>query len=433
MLHTNLSINEQGHLAIAGVDSVYLAEKYGTPVYLLDEDRIRERARTYVTAMRQYFGEASRPLFASKALSFRGIYKIAAEEGMCVDIVSSGELYTALSAGFPAKDMYFHGNNKTDADIEYAIESGIGTFILDNLEELDAIEACAAAHGIQQDVLLRVTPGIDPHTYAAVNTGKVDCQFGISIETGQAAVFVGEIFKRPHVKLRGFHCHIGSQIFDQVPFCDAADIMIRFISDMKAAYGYETEVLNLGGGFGVRYVESDPEIDIAENIRLVAEHVEARCAEFGVTYPVILMEPGRSIVADAGVTLYTVGSVKTIEGYRSYVSIDGGMSDNPRYALYGSQYTVHVANRMNEPADFLCSVAGRCCETGALIQENVMLPRPQRGDILAVLVTGAYNYSMASNYNRICRPPIVLLSGGKDRLAVRRETFADLTARELDI
>lgn len=431
MLHSNLSINEQGHLTIGGVDTVSLAEKYGTPLYLLDEDRIRANARLYVQSIHTYFGEGSRPLYASKALSFRGIYQIVAEEHMGADIVSSGELYTALSAGFPAKDLFFHGNNKTDADIRYAIDSGVGYFIVDNAEELDAIDAYAAQRGIVQNILLRVTPGIDPHTFAAVNTGKVDCQFGVSIETGQAGGFVGKTLQKKHISLRGFHCHIGSQIFDQVPFCDAADIMIRFIAEMKETYGYVTEILNLGGGFGVRYVESDPEIDIPENIRLVASHVNARCAEYGVQRPAILMEPGRSIVANAGITLYTVGSVKTIDGYRNYVSIDGGMSDNPRYALYKSPYTVVLANRASEKVDFLCTIAGRCCESGALIQENVTLPRPTRGDILAVLVTGAYNYSMASNYNRICRPPIVILSHGKDRLAVRRETFADLTACDL--
>ena len=431
MLHSNLSVNEKGHLAIAGVDAVFLAEKYGTPLYVLDEDRIRANARTYVLSMKSCFGEDSRPLYASKALSFRGIYKIAAEEGMCVDIVSPGELYTALSAGFPAKDMFFHGNNKTDADIQYAIDHGIGFFIVDNAEELDAIDAYAAESGIVQKILLRVTPGIDPHSFAAVNTGKVDSQFGVSIETGQARAFVGKILQKEHISLCGFHCHIGSQIFDQVPFCDAADIMIRFIADMKSEYGFLTEILNLGGGFGVRYVESDPQIDIAANIRLVASHINARCDEFDVRRPTILMEPGRSIVADAGVTLYSVGSVKTIDGYRSYVSIDGGMSDNPRYALYKSPYTVVLASRADEKADFLCTIAGRCCESGALIQENVTLPRPKRGDILAVLVTGAYNYSMASNYNRICRPPIVMISHGEDRLAVRRETFEDLTACDL--
>ena len=431
MLHSNLSINALGHLTIGNVDTIPLAEKYGTPLYILDEDRIRSNARTYVQAMQNYFGEGSHPLYASKALSFRGIYKIAAEEHMGTDIVSGGELYTALSAGFPAKNMYFHGNNKTDADIRYAIDSGVGHFIVDNAEELEAIDNYAAQCGIVQDILLRVTPGIDPHTFAAVNTGKVDCQFGVSIETGQAKRFVGDVLQKQHIALRGFHCHIGSQIFDQVPFCDAADIMIRFIADMKKTYGYITETLNLGGGFGVPYVESDPQIDITENIRLVASHINARCAEYGIQRPAIPMEPGRSIVADAGLTLYTVGSVKTIEGYRSYVSVDGGMSDNPRYALYKAPYTVVLANRAGEKADFLCTVAGRCCESGALIQENVTLPRPKRGDILAVLVTGAYNYSMASNYNRICRPPIVMISQGKDRLAVRRETFEDLTACDL--
>lgn len=431
MLHPNLAINRQGHLTIGGVDTVTLAEKYGTPLYILDEDVIRSKCRTYVNSMKEYFGGNSVPLYASKALSFKGIYTIAAEEGMCIDVVSPGEIYTALQAGFPASRMYFHGNNKTVDDIRYAIDNGVGHFIVDNDRELCDIDAIAAEAGVRQDVLVRITPGIDPHTFAAVNTGKIDCQFGIPLATGQALPFVGEVLKKEHINLRGFHCHIGSQIFDEVPFCDATDLMLDFISDVRDTYGYTAEVLNLGGGFGVRYVESDPSIDIATCIQKLSVHVKTKCEEHKLPALDILMEPGRSIVADAGITIYSVGGTKTIEGYKNYVSVDGGMTDNPRYALYGSAYTLMLANKADAPADYLCTVAGRCCESGALIQENVLLPKPVAGDLLAVFVTGAYNHSMSSNYNRICRPPIVMVAGGHDRLVVRRETFEDLVARDL--
>ncbi len=426
MLYPNLTINENGHLAIAGFDTVDLAKKYGTALYVIDEDRLRQNCRLYVNSMKKHFGEDSMPLYASKALCFTGIYRIVAECGMGTDIVSSGELYTAIKAGFPLEKAFFHGNNKTDADIEYAIENGLGYFIVDNEEELGAINEIAGAHGISQKILLRITPGIDPHTHKAVVTGSVDSKFGSAIETGRAYEMVEAALSKNHIILEGFHCHIGSQIFECEPFCDAADIMLKFIADVKSKYSYRANILNLGGGFGVRYTEADPHIDIDANIADVASHVKKRCAEFGVDMPKILMEPGRSIVADTGITLYTVGSVKEIADLKNYVSIDGGMPDNPRYALYGSAYTVMLANRANETADFKCSIAGRCCESGDLIQENVMLPRPVRGDILAVLVTGAYNYSMASNYNRIPRPAILLVGKNGERIAVKRETFEDL-------
>jgi len=426
MLHENLGVNAEGHLTLCGADTVCLAQKYGTPLYLLDEDRVRANCRRYITAMQKYFGGNSGPLLASKALSFKGIYKIAAEEGMRTDLVSPGELYTARAAGFPMERAYFHGNNKTDADIALAIESGVGYFVADNREELDAIEACAAKNNIRQKVLLRLTPGIDPHTQAKIATGKVDSKFGTAIETGQAEEITAYALRLAHVELMGYHCHIGSQIFEDTPFSDAADIMLAYSACIRDRYGFEAPVLNLGGGFGVRYIESHPAIDYEANIRLIAEHVKARCAEYGLKMPEILMEPGRSIVADAGMTLYTVGSVKTITGYKSYVSVDGGMPDNPRYALYEAPYSVEIANRMGEDKNFVATVAGRCCESGDILQENVSMVRPVRGDILAVLVTGAYNYSMASNYNRIPRPPLVLLSNGEDRLGIKRESYEDL-------
>ncbi|MBE6654695.1 MAG: diaminopimelate decarboxylase [Ruminococcaceae bacterium] len=426
MLYSNLTVNEQGHLAFAGYDTVELAKKYGTALYVIDEDKLRENCRMYIDAMEKHFGGGAMPLYASKALCFTEIYRIIAKCGMGTDIVSSGELYTAVKAGFPLEKAFFHGNNKTDADIEYAIKNGLGYFVVDNEEELDAISEIAGAYGVMQKILLRITPGIDPHTHKAIMTGSVDSKFGSAIETGRAYEMVEMALSGSNIVLKGFHCHIGSQIFECDPFCDAADIMLGFVAEVKKRYSFKTELLNLGGGFGVRYTEEDPYIDIDANIAQVASHVKKRCEEFGVDMPKILMEPGRSIVANTGITLYTVGSVKEIGELKNYVSIDGGMPDNPRYALYGSAYTVMLANRAEEKADFKCSIAGRCCESGDLIQEGVMLPRPKRGDTLAVLVTGAYNYSMASNYNKIPRPAVLLVGKSGERIAVRRETFEDL-------
>lgn len=431
MLYENLAVNDAGHLTIGGMDAVSLAEEFGTALYVLDEDRIRAHCRTYRNALREYMEEGSVPLFAGKALCFKAMYPVLEEEGLCANVVSPGEIYTALSAGFPAQRLFFHGNNKTDADIRYAVDSGVGFFIVDNYNELHFLNAYAGEKNLLQKVLLRVTPGIDPHTLEAINTGRIDCQFGIPIETGQAARFVQEALSMEHLDVWGFHSHIGSQIFEAEPFCDAVDIVLKFAREMRDAYGFTARIFNLGGGFGVRYVDSDPQVDIAANIKALSEHLKAGCAAASYPVPRILLEPGRSIVADAGVTLYTVGGVKTIDGYRSYVTVDGGMTDNPRYALYRSAYTVLPAGRMNEKADFSCTVAGRCCESGDLIQENILLPKPTRGDLLAVLTTGAYNFAMSSNYNRICRPAVVLLRGGKARLAVRRQTFADLIACDL--
>lgn len=426
MICDNISINQQGHLCFAGCDTTVLAEKYGTPAYIMDEQKIREKCRIYKNAMKEHFGENSMPLFASKALCFKRIYEIMREEKMGIDVVSSGELYTAVKAGFDVKNAFFHGNNKTDYDIAFAMDNGIGYFVCDNGEELDAIDREAEKRGINQKIILRLTPGIDPHTHAKISTGSVDSKFGVAIETGQATELCKAALKKKNIDFKGFHCHIGSQIFDEKPFCDAAVIMLKFMADMKQELGFETQVLNLGGGMGVRYIESDPQPDYAENIRLISNIVKNECKKYGLKMPTVLMEPGRSIVADAGMTLYSVGSRKEITGFKNYVSVDGGMPDNPRYALYQSDYTVMIANKANKPADYECTVAGRCCESGDLIQENVRIPGPERGDILAVLTTGAYNYAMSSNYNAICKPPVIMLDGEKEYIAVRRETFDDM-------
>ena len=433
MICNNLSVNEKGHLCLSGQDTTALVEQYGTPLYLMDEDRIRERCRTYLRAMREAFGPRALPLYAGKAASFKQIYRIMKEEGLGIDVVSSGEICTAVAAGFPMEKSYFHSNNKTDADIAYAMENGVGYFVVDNREELDAIEKEAKIRGKIQKVLLRLTPGIDPHTYEAVSTGKVDSKFGSAIETGQAEEMVLYALSLSCVKLSGFHCHVGSQVFDSDVFLRASAVMLDFANRMKQKHGYVLEELDLGGGYGVRYLEEHPEIDIHANVIAVGLAVKAQCDVLGLAMPAVRMEPGRSIVADAGMTLYTVGTVKRIPGYKNYVSVDGGMTDNPRFALYRSPYTVLLANRPQDSTDqFRCSVVGRCCESGDILQENVPMPKDvTRGDLLAVLTTGAYNYAMSSNYNRIPRPPVVMLKNGESYLAVKRETFEDVCKNDI--
>ena len=423
----NISVNAAGRLCFAGQDTTALAARYGTPLYLMDEDRLRHNMRIYTQAFQRCFGPGSRVLYASKANAFRQIYRIAGEEGLGVDVVSPGEIHSAHSAGFDMALAYFHSNNKTDADIRYAMDCGVGCFVVDGEEELRAIEAEAAARGTHQKLLLRLTPGIDPHTYAAVDTGRVDSKFGSAIETGQAEAITALALSLEHIDLAGFHCHVGSMVFDEDVFQRAAAVMLEFVAMVQKKYGFLARELDLGGGYGVPYTAADGSVDIGARIGEVAEYIHQTCARLSIAEPAILMEPGRSIVADAGMTLYTVGAVKRIPGYKNYVSVDGGMSDNPRYALYGAKYTCYTAGRMAEPAALRCDLVGRCCESGDVIQPDVCLAEGTcRGDIAAVCTTGAYNYSMASNYNRIPRPPIVMLRGGESYVAVRRESLADL-------
>lgn len=372
MLSDNIGRTPEGVLTIAGQEVTRLAAEYGTPLYLMDEQRIRSNCRMYLKAFRENFPEGSLPLYASKAASFKQIYRIMAEEGMGVDVVSSGELYTALAAGFPAERIHFHGNCKTDADIAYGVASGIGCFIADNREELLALEKTAAGAGVTQAILLRVTPGIDPHTYEAVSTGKVDSKFGAAVETGQAMELVKLALAQPHLKLLGLHCHVGSQVFGEDVYQRTIDIMAAFLAEIRDETGAVLEELNLGGGYGVRYTEEDEAIDIPARLREVALHLRRETEKHGLPMPRFLMEPGRSIVADAGMTLYTVGSIKRIPGYKQYAAVDGGMTDNPRYALYQSRYTVYHGSKTGPTERF--DVVGRCCESGDIIQPHVELP-----------------------------------------------------------
>lgn len=428
----NISSDSQGQLLFAGQKTTDLAKKYSTPLFLMDEDKIREKCRTYISAAQAAFPNGYRIMYASKAASFKRIYEIMAEENMCIDVVSCGEIFTAKRAGFPLENAYFHSNNKTDEDINFAMDNGVGCFVVDNLEELYAVDKIASDRKITQNIFIRITPGIDPHTFEAVSTGKVDSKFGFPIVTGQAEEVISKALNCKNVSLIGLHCHVGSQVFDSTVFLDTVDVMLDFICAMQNKYNFTVAQLDIGGGIGVRYLPSDQEADIEKIILQIGEFAQNKANSLGMTLPSICLEPGRSIVADAGMTLYTVGNVKKIPEFINYVSVDGGMSDNIRYALYGSPYTLLPATRLNEDFDMTCTVVGRCCESGDILQENVKLPSTMcRGDILACLTTGAYNHSMSSNYNKIPRPPIVMLSNGNSYVAVKRETYSDLTSLDV--
>ena len=431
MLSDNISRGADGKLRFAGQSVCELADRWGTPLYLMDEDRIRQNCRMYREAFRECFGADALPLYAGKAAAFRQMYRIMAEEGMGVDAVSPGEIATALSAGFPAEKIYYHGDGKTDADIAFALDRGVGCFIVDNGNELVALNEEAATRGIRQKILLRITPGIDPHTYKAINTGAVDVKFGVPIETGQAMEFVRAALGMKQLEVAGLHCHVGSMVFDEDVFLRMVDLMVGFMAEVRDELGFLFRELNVGGGYGVRYVDGDPRSDIPSRIAEVAARLRAALAAQDLPLPRFLMEPGRSIVADAGMTVYTVCSVKRIPGYKSYVITDGGMTDNPRFCLYGAQYTVLHAHR-HGGLRAIFDLAGRCCESGDIIQPAISLPAgTTRGDRVAVCTTGAYNYSMASNYNRFGRPPVVMLRDGESFLAVRRETVEDMLALDI--
>ncbi len=431
MLCENLNIVD-GALTFGGADLYSLFEKYSTPLYVMDEERIRSNIRAYTSAAREAFGDNFEILYASKACSFKEIYRIAESENIGVDVVSEGEIYTAKVAGFPMHRALFHGNNKTDGEISFAMDCSVGCFVVDSTEELYAVSREAQRRGIVQKILLRITPGIDAHTFKAVRTGSVDSKFGCAIQTGDAEKITRLALSLKGIDLAGFHCHIGSQLFDSQCFLKCADVMLSFIADIRRNLGFTARELDLGGGIGVPYLENTEPADIRSIILGVSEHIKAAINKLSIPMPKIMLEPGRSIVADAGLTLYTVGTVKKIEGHKNYVAVDGSMADNPRYALYRAPYTVVAPQKMDESDTMICSVVGKCCESGDILQENVVLPASlKRGDLLAVLTTGAYNYSMSSNYNRLTRPAVVMVSKGTARLAVRRESLLDLVKNDI--
>ncbi len=426
-----LNVNSDGHLTIGGCDTVELAKEYGTPLYVLDENVIRETCRSYVNSFKKFYDGNGMPLYASKALSCKELCRIANEESIGLDVVSGGEIYTALQAGFPMEKVHFHGNNKTADEIKFALKSKIGKFVVDNLCELELLNSIAGEMGETADISFRIKPGVDAHTHNFIRTGQIDSKFGFALETGEAFNAVKEAIKLENVCLKELHCHIGSQIFDIEPFVTAAEIMIDFMGKIKNELGVVISELNLGGGFGIMYTEKDEPVPYENYMEKVSAAVKAKSAEYGIPVPFIYIEPGRSIVGEAGITLYTVGGKKEIPNIRTYVSVDGGMTDNIRYALYQSDYTVVNASKADKTPDEVITVAGKCCESGDLVQEHTKVAEVEVGDTLAVLSTGAYNYSMASNYNRIPRPAMVMVNNGTSRVIIKRESYEDIVKNDI--
>lgn len=422
-------VNTRGHLMLGGVDAADLAAQFGTPLYVLDEGRMRANCRAYLEAMRRYYAGPSQVLFAGKALCTVATCQIAHDEGLAIDVCSAGEIYTALQAGVPASALHFHGSNKTPEEIAYGLDAGVGRFMVDNMHELTWLDRLARERIQRADVLLRVTPGIEPHTHKAIQTGGVDSKFGFGLLGPSAEEAVKAALRSPGIHLRGLHCHIGSQILEVDPFVMSARALLAFAQEMRPA-GFVLEELNLGGGLGIRYLTEHVPPSRQEYVEALAGVTADLVQQYRLPVPTLSIEPGRSIVGDAGVTLYTAGAVKSVPGVRTFLSVDGGMYENPRPALYGARYEIAVATRVNAPSTQRVTVAGRCCESGDVLIWDADLPEVRDGDLLAVFATGAYTYSMASNYNRYTRPALVCVRDGVAAVAVEPESLADLVRHD---
>ncbi|TCP63784.1 diaminopimelate decarboxylase [Heliophilum fasciatum] len=427
-LHGTSQVNEQGQLCIGGVEATELVKQFGSPLYVMDEAAIRANCQAYYQGF--VASGAGEVIYASKAFMTMAMCRLIESEGLGLDVVSGGELYTAKQAGFPMERVYFHGNNKTDEELALALDYGIGCIVVDNHFEMKRLDKLAGERGVKVPVLLRITPGIDCHTHDFVRTGQIDSKFGFTLPTGQAAEAVGAVLACENLDFLGVHCHIGSQIFELASFQYAAEVMMGFADELRAKFGCTIRVLNLGGGFGIRYTEKDDPADVADYARLVIEAVQQEAQKRNMPVPKLVVEPGRSIVATAGTTLYTVGSIKEITGVRKYVAVDGGMTDNPRPALYGSKYEALLANKANQPNEEVVTITGKCCESGDMLIWDLSLPKVESGDILAVTCTGAYNYAMSMNYNRIGRPAVVFVRDGEGSVVVKRETWEDLVRND---
>ncbi|MEW6182092.1 MAG: diaminopimelate decarboxylase [Bacillota bacterium] len=425
-LRGTMRINEEGHLEVGGVSTLDLAKEFGTPLYVIDEALFRENCRRYRAA----FGPDNRVVYAGKALMCAAICRMIDEESLYLDVVSGGELYTALSARFPAERIYFHGNNKSEDEIRQGICAGVGRFVVDSLDELHILDRVAGEEGARPEVLLRITPGIEAHTHDYIRTGQIDSKFGLPISTGQALKGVRRTMDSHNVKLVGLHCHIGSQIFDLEPFREAARVILGFASEVRDSTGWLPEELDLGGGLGIYYVSGDDPPLIEDYAQAITGAVRDTCALLGMPLPRVVVEPGRSIAGPAGSTLYTVGVVKEIPGVRRYVAVDGGMGDNPRPALYQAQYEAVLAARIKDNSAVAVTVAGKCCESGDVLIQTAHLPCPETGDLLLIPATGAYNYTMSMNYNRLPRPAMVLVKDEKAEIIVARESYEDLVRND---
>jgi diaminopimelate decarboxylase len=409
-------VNELGRLEIAGCDVVELAERYGTPAYVYAEDDMRARARAYLEAFRSRSDDFE-VIYASKALPITAAYSLMAEEGLSVDVASGGELHLALRAGVEPARIFMHGNNKSEAELGQAFAAGIGYVVLDSFEEIERAERLLDR---PQDVLIRVTPGIKPSTHSYVQTGQLDSKFGFGLSDGLAGEAVRRVRASEHLELVGIHAHIGSQIFELEPYVKTIQLLADFID-------FDCRMLNVGGGLGIAYTSEDEPASIEDYVDVKVKGVQRAFDPV----PRVLIEPGRSLVGNAGVTLYTIGTIKEIPDLRTYVAVDGGMSDNLRPMLYGARYEATIASRPDAPSTQICTVAGMHCESGDLLIKDVALPDPRVGDVLVTPATGAYGYAMANNYNGVPRPPVIFCKDGEARVVIRRETYDDLAARDV--
>lgn len=421
--------NAAGHLEIDGCDVVDLVAEYGTPLMIYEEKTIRDQCRRFMAAFRARTDDFE-VIYASKAFCTLAVCQLVEEEGLSIDVSSGGEYHTALKAGFPTERMFYHGNNKTPQELEYALDHGVGFVVVDSFSELANLEEMAAARGASQKILLRITPGIEAHTHSYIQTGQLDSKFGFGLTEGHAAEAVRRALEAPHLELVGLHAHIGSQIFELEGFRKAIAILVDLIKDTHDRYGFDCRYLNVGGGLGIRYTDEDTPVTIEEYVEGKVGGVRREMARVGLPVPRVLVEPGRSLVGKAGITAYTVGTIKEIPGIRTYVSVDGGMSDNLRPMLYDAKYEAMIANRAEAPADTVVTVAGKHCESGDVLVKDARIARPQLGDVLVMPATGAYCYSMASNYNGNPRPAVVLVKDGHARVIVERETYDDLVAKQ---
>ena len=431
---TTLKAADNGHLIIGGCDALELAKEFGTPLYVFDEAYIRAMMRVYKKTIESRYGGNGNVLYASKAFSCEAVYRIAQQENIGCDAVSGGELYTALKAGFNPANIYVHGNNKLFYELEEAVDAGVGGIVLDSISEAEVLDGICRAKSKTQDVLIRINPGVEAHTHAFVQTARTDSKFGFSISDGSALEIIKGVLALKNVRLMGFHCHIGSQIFEKQSFVLAADKMMDFIKHVKNETGFVASVLNMGGGFGIYYTDDDPKLkeeDYATYLTALIDGIKGKAKELNLPEPYLLIEPGRSIVGESGITLYTVGTIKDIPGIKKYVAVDGGMFEAPRYALYQSKYCAVKADDVNAPCTQVVSIAGKCCESGDLVAADVRLPEVKKGDILAVFSTGAYHYSMASNYNRNFVPAAVLVKDGKADIIVKRQNYEDLVRNDV--
>ena len=421
---------ENGELNISGVGVSELKAQYGTPLYVYDENMLVNQCRTFINNFKSSRFNTE-VLYASKAFSCLEVLRIASREGLGVDVVSLGEIHTAYKAGYDMRRAYFHGNNKTREELQYALEVGVGTIVIDNDYEYEMINEIVRESGNTVDVLLRINTGIDAHTHEYIKTAKDDSKFGYSVYDETIYDLIADINNQSNLNFVGFHSHIGSQIFEKTSFFEAVKVVMEFTRKVQERLGLTISVLNLGGGFGVYYTEEDRPFELAEFLREYIEVVERESDNFGLDLTKVVIEPGRSLTCNAGSTLYSVGGVKKTFAGREYVFVDGGMADNPRYALYKAKYEAILANKMNEQSDTTYTVAGKCCESGDMLVMDAKLPKAEQGDLLLVSSTGAYNYSMSSNYNRLPKLPVVFVKDGSSRLVVKGETLEDLIRQDI--